>query len=126
MDAPDATAPKAVGKRPENFDVVDSREARDPGLSGEGWPVAGCRGTEPAIRVGEGGGGGELSTRPPFEIKGSGWTSSPSVGKGDNNSSASLTSGFLSSFGEAWARRRERDEGLAFGEEFERLRVGNG
>lgn len=60
LEEADATAPKAGILPTENRDVVDNREARDPGLKGEGRAVATGRGADAGKRVGDGGGGGEV------------------------------------------------------------------
>lgn len=53
----------SVGIRPENLEVVDNREARDPGRNGDGWLEI-FWGTDDMMggSDGDGGGGGEVCT----------------------------------------------------------------
>lgn len=56
LGPPVATTP-SVGLRRENREVDERREALEPGLSGEGWPVARWRGRESVNCEGDGGRG---------------------------------------------------------------------
>ena len=60
LEVTDATAPR-VGILPtENREVVDNREARDPGRRGDGRPVSNWRGMDSGRSVGDVGGGGDV------------------------------------------------------------------
>lgn len=77
----------SVGRRPENLEVVDNREARDPGRNGDGW-LAKFWGTVEMIggREGDGGGGGEVCTG---DCEICGWGDGVSLGEDDVSCGAS-------------------------------------
>lgn len=100
FDKDDAPTFPNVGKRLENFDVVDKRDAREPGRSGDG-AVGKCWGNDPPCCVGEGSGGGGDGVLPGHCGTGSNWLS-----------------------GAACARSRDKEEGRAVGEELARVLIG--
>ena len=124
LEETDATAPR-VGILPtENREVVDSREARDPGRRGDCKPVANCRGMGSGRGVGDGGGGGDVVDKTAGGSTAGETSSSIGIVGGEPYVTPSpIVETFFSWVGDAWAKRREREDGRAPGEELERVRV---
>lgn len=90
LEETDATAPK-VGILPtENREVVESREARDPGRRGDGWPVGNWRRMDPEGSVGEDAGGGAVVVDTSGGSVASNSSPSASIRGGDALTSSSL------------------------------------
>lgn len=106
-DALDCEAPTVAktGMRPtENREVAERRDAREPGRNGDGTPGAllWLCGAEPVLFIGDGGGGGDS--------EGVGLFAS-GIGPGGGTFSETP-----SEPAEAWANKRDNDDGRAGGE----------
>lgn len=99
VDDPDDTLPIGGMRPPENLDVVDRRDA---GRNGDCGPSA-CSGLATIESWSEGGGGGEEGGE-------------AEVGNGCGGTSAVDVSG------DAWANSLDKEDGLALGEELDRVR----
>jgi len=102
VDDPDDTLPIGGIRPPENLDVVERRDAREPGRNGDCGPKA-CSGLATIGSWGEEGGGGE------------------EVGDGVRLDVGNGTSGVGVS-GDAWANNLDKEDGRALGEEFDLVR----
>lgn len=123
----------SVGGRAEDIlDVVDNRDAREPGRNGE--DVRGCGGLRPANGVTTGGdesgtlgesNGEDGGSCGCSEEEGSGSEVGGGVGASASDGGTTTDDGSSYDSGDAWASNRESEEGPAEGVELARARVGN-
>jgi len=99
---PDEALPRGGMRPTENLEVVEIRDALDPGRKGE-LSAGTCWGKEPVWCDGEAGGGGDVG------------------GDGDLFGEGTGSNG---ESGGAWASKRDKEEGRTGGEEVERERTG--
>lgn len=129
------TVARVGGRAEDILEVVESRDAREPGRNGD--DVRGCDGEELACRGNKGGDGAGTPLGDSDGDDGGGCSCSAAGGSVSElggawgtgasalDGGATTDVGSSDGSGDAWASNRESDEGPAEGVEFARGRVGN-